>query len=140
MNPYLKKLTPRQLQFCLNYLSINYKSAKAAMIAAGYNKDYALRNSFNILKNTNIIAFLRHEMKRRAEEAAIRAIDFECEIKKRAFETADEELRQKYSVEARQWEKQRLEFDIKLKELEAKIKEVESDKKNEPININFKVV
>lgn len=126
MNKYIDKLTPRQLMFCLNYLSNEFNSAQSAMIAAGYDEEYALRNRHNILKNSNIIGFLREEKRRRAQEAALKAIDFHSEMIKRAFTTEDDELRLKYSQEARQWAKQKEEFNLKFKELEERVNTVDS--------------
>lgn len=152
INPFMKELTPRQLQFCLNYLSTEFKSAKDAMIAAGYDEEYSVRNSHNILKNTKIVSFLREEMQRRVKETCILNINFEAEALERAFEEIDPELKLKYAQEVRQWRKQREDAGHKIKELEIKIKELELKREelearknneisnNEPIQIHIKEV
>lgn len=134
-------LTPRQLRFCLNYLSNKFRSTKAAMIDAGYNRQYAERSRHNILKNSKILSFLRTEMERRAEDEYVKNINFELEVCKRAMNEPDPDLRAKYAAEVRQWQKQKEEFNLKLQELEARIKEVkESKDDNNAQTINFNVI
>jgi phage terminase small subunit len=117
-NPYIDKLDPRQLKFCLYYLNNNFSSAHKAMLDAGYDEAYARTKCRNILKCKKIVSFIRFEMKRRAEEAAMKAIDGEAYALKKAMTEPDPELAQKYFQEYRQFQKQNAEIKAKFSELE----------------------
>lgn len=134
VNSWLHKLTPKQLNFCLNYL--DGMSAKQAMIKAGYSELYAHKLSSNILKSRIIAGFLREELERKAQESAYLSINLEAEVARRALEESDPELQAEYMKEARQWIKQRKDIELKLKEIEARLDAADNRNEN-PITINF---
>lgn len=138
INPWMDKLTPRQLHFCNYYLSGKY-SARESMILAGYNEKYAENNRHNIFKCRKIIAFLKEEKERRAEQETLKQIDLHSHCLRKAMECDDPELAHKYLQEARQFEKQRKEFDLKIEELQQRA-EASKNKLDEPNNPSQEII
>ena len=128
-------LTPKQQKVCQMYLK--GMSMREALIAAGFSEGYAKHNAYKFLKRRNVVEYIRKEQKLLHDfESYDRQHFYKFLVGKLADAKVEDKDKVQYAKMLQQLGGFNKDFDLKEKELEAKIKEVESDKQASHITIN----
>ena len=120
-------LTPKQQKVCQMYLK--GMSMREALIAAGFSESYAKHMAYKFLKRRNVVEYIRKEQKLLHDfESYDRQHFYKFLVGKLADSNVEDREKVQYAKLLQQLGGFNKDFDLKEKELEAKIKEVESDK------------
>lgn len=139
MRPKDGELTPKQRRACLNYL--NGMPLYKALLEAGYEESYSLKNCTTFFRKRNIIKFIREEINKREQAARVDNVYFLLRVKEIAdsndLKTASEAL--KVLSGHLRW---RAEIEERLERYERSLKNKEENSKEEEkeININISIV